>query len=240
VVFAHCAFFANHADMQGGAFLVRAGASNAMLLDDCVLAGNSADGDGGAWWSYPTSGSSGQLPLTISNSTLVGNLAARGGAVFARGGCDARFYNSILWSNQAPVGAQVALDMAPSAVQFKLEYCDVEGGQAAVAVLSGNLNWAGGNVAVDPQFVDPLGPDLDAATVLDNDYRLGDTSPCVDAGRVGVMQVDLADIDHDGDVDEKVPLDFDLLPRRTDNPLVADTGLGNAPLVDLGCFEWQP
>jgi hypothetical protein len=46
-------------------------------------------------------------------------------------------------------------------------------------------DWAGGgegNIARNPAFVDPDGPDDDPNTYEDNDYRLLPTSPCIDAG----------------------------------------------------------
>jgi hypothetical protein len=39
-----------------------------------------------------------------------------------------------------------------------------------------------GNLSLDPQFVDPGGPDNDPNTISDNNYHLAPTSPCIDAG----------------------------------------------------------
>jgi hypothetical protein len=97
----------------------------------------------------------------------------------------------------------------------------------------------GGNVAGDPLFVDADGPDADPTTTADNDYRLGAGSPCVDAGDNGALPADVLDLDGDGNALEPVPLDLGGNPRRVDDPAVADTGAGVAPLVDMGALERQ-
>ena len=69
--------------------------------------------------------------------------------------------NSILWDNWP---RQIDIRSGPI-----VTYCDVERG------------WPGeGNIGVDPQFVDPNGPDNNPATWQDNDYHLMATSPCKD------------------------------------------------------------
>lgn len=105
---------------------------------------------------------------------------------------------------------------------LKIARSDVQGGTAAVSG-PGGLNWASGNLDADPLFVDPDGPDRNPLTFLDNDYRLGPGSPCVDAAGNG-----------------NVPLDLDLSPRFVDDPAVPDTGGGTAPIVDMGPFERAP
>jgi hypothetical protein len=73
--------------------------------------------------------------------------------------------------------------------------------------------------------------DLDPAFVGDvnGDYRLRPESPAIDAGNNALI----TPIAGAGPA-----LDLDLLPRRVDaaNP---DTGVGPAPIVDLGAFEFQ-
>ena len=85
-----------------------------------------------------------------------------------------------------------------------------------------------GNRASDPLLVrEPDPGDGNWATLADNDY--GDVhllvgSPGIDSGdNSQVMSL----------------LDLDRLPRRVDNPGVADSGPGTAPLVDMGAYEFQ-
>jgi predicted outer membrane repeat protein len=208
-------------------------------LDDCLFAGNTAGGSGGALRSSSVF-SNGTCPMLITNCTFAANSAADdGGAYYGDQGADIKIINSVLWSNSAPTGSQLSLELI-SSPGVKVEYCDVQGGQAGVQVWSGTLNWAGGNITLDPLFADADGPDGNPATFADNDWRLAAGSPCIDAGRNGVIQFDLTDIDGDGDFDEKVPFDLDLGLRRYDDPAVLDTGLGNAPLIDLGAYEHHP
>jgi hypothetical protein len=74
----------------------------------------------------------------------------------------------------------------------------------------------------------------------DNDYRLAASSPCIDAGDNAFLPADFTDVDGDGDLLEILPLDLDHLPRRQDVPSVPDTGIGMAPIVDMGSYERQP
>jgi len=102
------------------------------------------------------------------------------------------------------------------------------------------LNWGPGNLAADPVFVDPDGPDNNPLTVFDNDYRLSLSSPCVDAADNNSVAPDWFDIDGDGNVTEPVPLDFDANARFVDIPSAPDTGVGPSPIVDIGAWERQP
>ena len=43
--------------------------------------------------------------------------------------------------------------------------------------------------------------------------------------------------DHDGDTAEFAPVDRAGRPRVLDDAEVADTGVGTAPIVDMGAFE---
>lgn len=118
-----------------------------------VVAGNSADRGGGL---YSCRG-------VISNNTIVGNLANTGGGLY---GCEASATNCIIWGDSALVsGSQLDDSATPS--------------------FSCIQSWTGGgegNIAEDPQFVDPDGADDDPATWEDNDYRLSEGSPRVDKG----------------------------------------------------------
>ncbi len=77
--------------------------------------------------------------------------------------------------------------------------------------------WPGqGNFSADPKLVDPANGDL----------RLAPKSPCIDSG------------DNDG-VPPDQTLDLDFNPRLADDAGTPDTGRGTAPIVDLGCYEFQ-
>ncbi len=98
----------------------------------------------------------------MRNNTIVANssLWPGGGVAF----CGARIVNCIIWGNSGSADDQV--HNSPF-----LEYSCVQ-------------DWAdgNGNMAQDPEFADPDGPDDDANTYEDNDYHLSVTSPCIDLG----------------------------------------------------------
>jgi hypothetical protein len=87
-----------------------------------------------------------------------------------------------------------------------------------------------GNVDGDPRFADPA----------NRDYRLGLGAPAIDAGSNALLPADEFDLDRDGDVTEPLPLDQAGGPRRRDTPQSPDSGLGKAPIVDMGCLEHYP
>ncbi|GAB5496079.1 MAG: hypothetical protein Phyf2KO_11590 [Phycisphaerales bacterium] len=114
--------------------------------------------------------------------------------------------------------------------------------------------WEGARVInADPMFVrypsdggdgwgdDPLTSQIDESANDDyGDLRLKLSSPAIDAGNNDTILADILDQDADGDVDENSPLDFLGASRQVDTPTVTDSGLGDAPLVDMGANEYQP
>lgn len=70
-----------------------------------------------------------------------------------------------------------------------------------------------------------------------NDYQIQGDSPCIDAGDSAAVQPDRLDEDGDGDMVEPVPVDADGCWRFDDVASVPDTGVGPAPIVDIGAYE---
>jgi hypothetical protein len=72
-------------------------------------------------------------------------------------------------------------------------------------------------------------------------YRLTGESPCIDAGGNFFVPADVADLDHDADTAERVPLDLDGWARFTDFPPPGGTGAADPPyypdIVDMGVYE---
>lgn len=62
-------------------------------------------------------------------------------------------------------------------------------------------------------------------------------SPAIDAADNSAVPADVSDMDADGDTAEKVPLDLDGHSRFADIPDVVHTGVGPAPIVDMGAYE---
>ena len=87
-----------------------------------------------------------------------------------RGSGRATIMNCVIWDCTAP------LELADSTngnSYASIAYCDVEGGQAAATVQpNSTLVWAGGNLNLDPLFVN----------LAANNFRLNAGSPCIDTG----------------------------------------------------------
>ena len=215
--FVSCVFRGNHAQ-YGGA--IQHYESSGPMLTNCLLNGNAATGSGGAIHNTNSS------PLVI-NCTVAGNSAALGGGLLGWSPSMAIIANSIFWGNRdlSGSGEQAQLTTASTS----LSYCCVQ-------------NWTGtaGGTAVsaaDPLFVDPDGLDHVPGTEDDN-YRLRTGSPYIDAGDNTILPPDLTDLDADGNTTESVALEIAGYRRLEDAPAVPDIGVGTAPLVDLGPYEY--
>ena len=236
VLVSRCLFLGNVALDDGGAIALRL--VGGVRIESCLFAGNSA-ARGGAVGVY--AGTFTEFALQMC--TLVSNQASSaGGGLHLAGSpwnntsADGLLSDSIVWGNAAPSGAQIAMSLVESALDVR--FSDVQGGQAGVVVTPGaTLTWGAGNLNVDPSFADPDGPDNNPATLGDNNWRLGALSPCIDAGSNLLVPQDFFDQDGDRKLSESTPFDLDDLVRKFDDPAVPDTGVGKAPLVDLGAYE---
>jgi hypothetical protein len=85
-----------------------------------------------------------------------------------------------------------------------------------------------GNISEDPLFVDPAA----------GDWRVGAGSPAIDAGSTALLPADTFDLDGDGDTAEQLPVDVSGNARRSNDPATIDTGVGPAPVVDMGAIEY--
>ena len=210
-------FFTNYAGSfptgLGGGFY---GNTNGEKLVNCVFTGNQAGMQGGAIYM-----SSGGLGASLTGLSVYGNFAgSEAGGFFLQNDGASQTYtsNSIIWANSPP---QV-LTLGTVEVSHSI----VQGGLAG-----------GTNIGTsDPLFVDVGGTDTAVGTPDDN-LRLMDTSPAIDAGNNSSVPPDAADLDGDLDTTEPLSLDMDFNARFADIPAVTDTGSGTAPIVDMGAYE---
>ncbi len=136
------------------------------IIRSNVVAGNSAGWGAG---------------LASCDGMIVNNTITRNSTTGDGGGlsfCHGSIANCIIWGNMAPAGAQLDDSSVPtySCIQ------DWDGGGE-------------GNIVLDPQFLDPNGPDNNFSTYGDNDYRLLPDSPCVDEGANSVLTPPGLDLD---------------------------------------------
>ena len=125
---------------------------------------------------------------TVTNCTFSGNTANYGG------GMD-NFYSSptvtncILWGDSPDEIYNSSSSSTPT-----VSFSNLQGGLPANNTVDG-----GGNIAVDPLFVDADGPDDDPETWQDNDLRLTAESPCIDVDNNAAIPAGI-ETDLDGNI----------------------------------------
>jgi len=129
----------------------------------------------------------------LSNVTIVGNSAAVGGGIWFLGS-NLRLINSIVWNNSPNQVSALVRNPPLVSSTITISFSDIEGGIDSIAISDiDTVNWAEGNIDLDPLFVD-----------ADNgDYSLQEGSPCVDAGTAlytweGIALVDIPDSLYNG------------------------------------------
>lgn len=136
VQFIHCSFIGNSAGEDGGAATSLSFDEGSPSFVNCLMAENTAAGDGGAIYFNGTN--------RISNCTITRNTANRGGAISLESGL-CRMVNSIATDNVA-LDANPQLDGSPAV--YLISYSNIQGGFAGE-----------GNIDADPLFVDPTSSD---------------------------------------------------------------------------------
>ncbi|MGA2499316.1 MAG: right-handed parallel beta-helix repeat-containing protein, partial [Tepidisphaeraceae bacterium] len=213
---------------QGGGMFIFSGSPT---ISNCRFAGNSADSGGGLFngSASPTltgctfvgnlAGSGGgmandatSVPTTI-NCTFVVNAVTRYGGAIDGSGTPGPITNCILWGDTAQQGSNEVSIGGTGIVTYSL----IQGG------LSGT-----GNISADPLFVRNPSPGVDGQWLTPDDdwgdLRLQPGSPAVDSGSNAAVPAGVV-VDAAGNA------------RFYDVPSKADTGSGNAPIVDMGAFE---
>ncbi len=181
--------------------------NSAVHLDNCLLHGNRSDSMGAGL--FVNGGDA-----IVSNCTIVGNVAYSSwlginlpGAVVLWDGSASLsnvvvYFNSSDEENYDPFWGNVAVT-----------WSDVQYGYPEFT----QPPYPGeGNINIDPRF----------ANVPGGDYRLGDGSPCIDAGNNSLVPIG-----------NKV--DLDGLGRFADDPGMPDMGEGVGSIVDLGAYEFH-
>lgn len=244
-----CTFVDNNANGTSSVTGVGAGMAFEFGADptaiDCTFRGNDAERTGGAVYAVSSDGVY-QACAFFDNSANDGS----GGGMWLSGGTDTNILNCIYGNNTATfraggVGTSTNGFATITNCTFYLNDAGLEGGAMffveSACNVRNSIAWANfpdqiatlgsptitysnvqggyagtGNIDADPMFV----------SAASEDFDLQSGSPCIDAGSnpavVGVTE------------------DFDDDPRKVDDPATADTGIGGAPLIDIGAQEYQP
>ncbi len=222
--FTACRFENNVGGSYGGAFDTNAVSST---FDRCVFIGNSA-ARAGAIESY------GSSTTKITNCVFSANTAtgaSGGGAVWIGTSSACTIRDSTFVANSATTLAGCIINTSgtstisncilwqntgPGGMTVANQLTN-SGGSTAVSysILQGGFTGSG-NLNADPSFVDAAA----------RDFSLRNTSVAIDAGSNSTVPAGTT-VDQAGN------------PRFIDLPSVADTGVGSAPIVDIGAYEAQ-
>lgn len=160
----------------------------------------------------------------IVNSTFHVNTARSVGGVMQGLIGTATIANSVLWSNTSTEEEATLLDMQLGG-DVALRFSCIRG---LFVPIPGEdppdpANFPG-CIDIDPIVVDPLGSDGIAGT-SDDDLRLSNVSPCIDAGSNSLIPAGIG-------------TDLNGNDRVVDDPATPDTGSGTPPIVDMGAYEF--
>lgn len=223
--FTDCSFEDGDGGSFGGAFDIAIGGN--VRFERCLFTGNTA-ARGGGLEIFATSN------IFVNNCIFFGNVATGtggGGGLWIGQGGDARVCNCTIVGNSALSqlvgGLRVQNAPDPTVANCVLwDNAGLGGAQDSANQVSGNadVTWsiveggfAGtGNLGLDPQFANIAAGDVTPTTA----------SPGIDAGS-------------NAEVEPGTLLDFALHPRFADVLGVADTGAGDAPVVDIGALEFE-
>ncbi len=168
----------------------------------------------------------------LTSCIFAGNWAVKtGGGAYMNG----TITNSIFWANEsAPVepGEDPVLTLRKQINgngfgTIDITYCNIQGlfeqipGEDPVdpANFPGTLDQDPGFTVMPVVFVG------NGILATHGEFHFLPNSPSIDAGNNTVVPVDMT-------------LDLDGLPRFFDDPATADTGVGPAPIVDMGVYEY--
>ncbi len=144
--------------------------SSAAIINNCRITGNKANLNGGGIWCKYFG------RATITQCTISGNFAANNGGGIYSSASYPCIIGSIVYGNRASAGNELFLtdwndNVHPS--YCTISYSDIKNNQFDVCVYNDSIiNWGEGNIDADPCFVDPIR----------KNYRLRDSSPCIDKG----------------------------------------------------------
>lgn len=214
-----CRFINNTARGASGGGALYTGLSDSVYANCIILANHAEDVAGGLY-------ADNVAFVEFHNTAIVGNTATRRAAgvqEISEVGDVYIFSNCIIWANRSADAIEplnenmVSMNGNIALYDTILEYA------AERPVFALDVSRL---LDADPGFTDTLGPD-GVAFSGDEDLRPAPDSPAVDAG-------------NSARVPAWVTTDLDAKPRFMNAPTMPDTGVGPAPVVDIGPFESGP
>jgi len=224
--FTDCSFEQGTGGSYGGAFDIASGGS--VRFDRCLFLDNTA-ARAGALEVFATSG------VFVTNCVFQGNVAtgsSGGGAIWMGSGGNTRVRNCTIVGNSATNSNFGGIRDQGSSNESVVN-C-VLWNNAGSTGATGSTNQVNNGVSVQYSIVQGgypgsgnLGSDPLLSDIAGGDLSLGAGSPAIDAGANAGVPIGIT-------------LDFAQNPRFVDDPDVADSGLGPAPIVDIGAYESAP
>lgn len=207
-----CSFVGNTSTSRGGG--VYLGIGSFVDLINCAFSGNATMSDYGGGLASEAA----LVELKGCTFTRNSSLNNQGSGITLESGAGAlSLDNCVLWGNGPNSAQDNQVWNKYSSVTLSVNYSCIQG-------LSGSLGGIA-NIGLDPLFVDADGPDNIVGTE-DDDLRLQLPSPCIDSGSNSAFPVGIT-------------TDLQGLPRFQDELTVVDAGLGTAPVVDRGAYEFE-
>lgn len=159
-------------DYGGGVYAT----SNSDFIN-CLFVNNMADLD------TIDEGGGGAIAMSLShnrvlNCTFTGNYGGEGSSILCE---DASFslINNIIWDDSISPDPKIFLSTVEDPPEIYVSHCDIEGGNGVIRGTGAYvIDWASGNIDVDPLFVIP-----------GTDFALSNESPCMDTGRADTLQL---------------------------------------------------
>lgn len=195
--------------LLGGGGIYCNTSANALIVGNSICNNQSnADGDGGGVYvksatlinniicnnmcaGYPLAGRGGgvyaQDTVVLINNTIANNYARLGGGVYINGHRNSKMYNCIVWGNDIPTygkGKQVYCYNGLTTLNYTIQNCDIDSGQAGIGLLNNNLLGMTyqNNIDTIPYFVNPTDTAWPSADATLADWRLAGSSACINAG----------------------------------------------------------
>ena len=217
-----CLIVGNRADITGGGG-VMADQGATLTMDRCIVKANRAIGFAGSSAGVRVARAS---MGTITNSLIIDNTAlGQGGGISFTNDSTGSVVNTTIANNVASFGGGgvlltdgvVGVEISNTILWDNIPDQVSAGGtrpSMRYSIVMGGYSGEG-VLDIDPRFVAPF----------EDNYELQPGSPAIDAG--------------DNAAAAGLELDLAGLPRFVDDPSTPDTGLGTAPIVDMGAYEFQ-